>query len=78
MHMHCLEIRYQRDWADSTFLDGMPRYLDGIGLLTPRLTLAHCPHARPGEPLLTARRVTITVNTSSNLGIRFGIAQWPT
>ncbi|MGI3783592.1 MAG: amidohydrolase family protein, partial [Janthinobacterium lividum] len=75
VHMHCLETRYQRDWADRSFPDGMLRYLDGIGLLTPRLTLAHCTHARPDElDLLAARGVTIAVNTSSNLGIRSGIA----
>lgn len=75
VHMHCLETRYQRDWADRTFPRGMLPYLDGIGLLTPRLTLAHCTHARADElDLLAARGVTIAVNTSSNLGLRSGIA----
>jgi len=75
IHMHCLETRYQRDWADREFPDGMIRYLDSIGFLCPRLTLAHCTHARPEElDLLAERGVTISVNTSSNLGIRSGIA----
>jgi cytosine/adenosine deaminase-related metal-dependent hydrolase len=75
VHMHCLETRYQRDWADLEFPDGMIRYLDAIGLLSPRLTLAHCTYARPDElALLAERGVTISVNTSSNLGIRSGIA----
>lgn len=75
IHMHCLETRYQRDWADREFPDGMIRYLDAIGLLSPRLTLAHCTWARPDElELLAERGVTISVNTSSNLGIRSGIA----
>ena len=75
VHMHCLETRYQRDWADREFPDGMIRYLDAIGLLSPRLTLAHCTYARPDElELLAERGVTISVNTSSNLGIRSGIA----
>lgn len=75
IHMHCLETRYQRDWADREFPDGMIRYLDNIGLLSPRLTLAHCTYARPDElELLAERGVTISVNTSSNLGIRSGIA----
>jgi 5-methylthioadenosine/S-adenosylhomocysteine deaminase len=75
IHMHCLETRYQRDWADREFPDGMIRYLDAIGLLSPRLTLAHCTYARPDElELLAERGVTISVNTSSNLGIRSGIA----
>ena len=33
IHMHCLETRYQRDWADANFANGMIRYLDEIGLL---------------------------------------------
>ncbi|WP_420227502.1 amidohydrolase family protein [Pigmentiphaga litoralis] len=75
VHMHLLETRYQREWADRTFPDGMVRYLDDIGLLSPRLTLAHCVWARPDELVLLAERgVTIAVNTSSNLGIRSGIA----
>jgi cytosine/adenosine deaminase-related metal-dependent hydrolase len=75
VHMHCLETRYQRDWADREIPDGIIRYLDSIGLLSPRLTLAHCTWARPDElELLAERGVTISVNTSSNLGIRSGIA----
>ncbi|NYE26992.1 amidohydrolase family protein [Pigmentiphaga litoralis] len=75
VHMHLLETRYQRDWADRTFPDGLVRYLDDIGLLSPRLTLAHCVWARPDElALLAERGVTIAINTSSNLGIRSGIA----
>ncbi len=57
------------------FPDGIIRYLDSIGFLSPRLTLAHCTWARPDElELLAERGVTISVNTSSNLGIRSGIA----
>jgi cytosine/adenosine deaminase-related metal-dependent hydrolase len=75
IHMHCLETRYQRDWADKEYKSGMIRYLDEIGFLSPRLTLAHCTYARPDElDLLAERGVTISVNTSSNLGIRSGIA----
>ena len=32
VHMHLLETRYQRDWADRTFPQGIVRYLDEIGL----------------------------------------------
>jgi cytosine/adenosine deaminase-related metal-dependent hydrolase len=75
IHMHCLETRYQRDWADREIPEGIVRYLDSIGFLSPRLTLAHCTYARPDElDLLAERGVTISVNTSSNLGIRSGIA----
>jgi 5-methylthioadenosine/S-adenosylhomocysteine deaminase len=75
VHMHLLETRYQRDWADHAFPDGIVRHLDAIGLLSPRLTLAHCTWARPAElALLAERGVTIAVNTSSNLGLKSGIA----
>src|SRR4051812_7684752 len=75
VHMHLLETRYQRDWADQNFPDGIVRYLDSIRLLSPRLTLAHCAWARPDELALIAERgATISVNTSSNLHLRSGIA----
>ena len=78
VHMHLLETRYQRTWADETHPGGVLRFLDSIGLLTPRLTLAHCTWARSDElSLLAERGVTIAVNTSSNLGLRSGIAPVP-
>jgi len=78
VHMHLLETRYQRQWADVAHPQGIVRYLDSIGLLSPRLTLAHCVHARPDElALLAERGVTIAVNTSSNLYLKSGIAPVP-
>jgi len=78
VHMHLLETRYQREWADRAHPEGIVRMLDAIGLLSPRLTLAHCAWARPEElALLAERGVTIAVNTSSNLGLRSGIAPVP-
>lgn len=78
VHMHCLETRYQRQWADEQHPEGIVRFLDDIGLLGPRLTLAHCTWARPDELALIAERgATIAVNTSSNLGLRSGIAPVP-
>jgi cytosine/adenosine deaminase-related metal-dependent hydrolase len=75
VHMHLLETRYQRQWADATYPDGVVRMLDEIGLLSPRLTLAHCVWATPEElELLAERGVTISVNTSSNLHLHSGIA----
>jgi cytosine/adenosine deaminase-related metal-dependent hydrolase len=75
VHMHLLETRYQRAWADVTHPDGIVKHLDTLGLLSPRLTLAHCVWARPDElALLAARGVTIAVNSSSNLHLRSGIA----
>lgn len=78
VHMHLLETRCQRDWADHAYPQGVVKYLDEIGLLSPRTTLAHCAWARPDElALLAERGVTIAVNTSSNLGLKSGIAPVP-
>ena len=78
VHMHLLETRYQRSWADREFPDGIVGYLDQIGLLNPRLTLAHCTWARPEElDLLAARGVTVSANTSSNLTLYSGIRRSP-
>src|SRR6185503_53415 len=78
IHMHLLETRYQREWADTNFPDGIVRYLDQIGFLSERTTLAHCAWARPDElELLAERKATISVNTSSNLHLRSGIAPLP-
>jgi cytosine/adenosine deaminase-related metal-dependent hydrolase len=75
VHMHLLETRYQRAWMDAEYPGGVVRHLDKIGLLSPRLTLAHCVWARPDElDLLAERGVTIAVNNSSNLHLRSGMA----
>lgn len=75
VHMHLLETRYQRAWADATFPGGVVKHLDAIGLLSPRLALAHCVWARPDElELLAERGVTLVTNPSSNLHLRSGIA----
>ena len=78
VHMHLLETKYQREWADAAHPEGIVRFLDDIGLLSPRLTLAHCTWARSDElALLAERGVTLAVNTSSNLGLKSGIAPLP-
>jgi cytosine/adenosine deaminase-related metal-dependent hydrolase len=75
VHMHLLETRYQRAFLDRAYPAGVVPHLDAIGLLSPRLTLAHCVWARPAElELLAERGVTISVNTSSNLHLRSGVA----
>ena len=75
VHMHLLETRYQRQWADEAHPNGIVRYLDEIGLLSPRLTLAHCTWTRPDElELIAERGATISANTSSNLHLHSGIA----
>ena len=77
VHMHLLESRRQREWLDFTYRGegGIVRHLDRIGLLSPRLTVAHGVQLTESEcALLAARGVTVAVNTSSNLRLRSGIA----
>ncbi|MGY3528987.1 cytosine/adenosine deaminase-related metal-dependent hydrolase [Bradyrhizobium sp. USDA 4452] len=66
VHMHLLETIYQRAWADERFPGGIVRYLRDIGLLSERLTLAHCIHARPDEiEMIAASGARIVTNFSS-------------
>src|SRR5271166_768223 len=44
VHMHLLETRCQRAFADRAYPEGLVRRLEALGLLSPRLTLAHCVH----------------------------------
>lgn len=75
VHMHLLETRYQRGYLDQLYGGDVVKFLDSIGLLSPRLSLAHCVWTRPDElELLAARGVTISTNTSSNLKLRSGVA----
>ena len=51
------------------------RFLDDIGLLSPRLTVAHGVHLADEECALMAERgVTVAVNTACNLRLRSGVA----
>jgi cytosine/adenosine deaminase-related metal-dependent hydrolase len=75
VHMHLLETKPQRVWADEVYPDGIVAHLDDIGLLSPRLTLAHCVWARPDELTLIGEvGARIVVNASSNLHLHSGIA----
>jgi cytosine/adenosine deaminase-related metal-dependent hydrolase len=74
VHMHLLETVYQRAWADRVFPNGIVRYLKDIGLLSDRLTLAHCIYATPAELDLIAQSGAIIVtNFSSNLHLHSGL-----
>ena len=75
VHMHLLESSRQRQWLDATYRQGIVRFLDDVGLLSPRLTVAHGVHLTEEEcALLAERGVTVAVNTSSNLRMRSGFA----
>lgn len=72
---HLYETKYQRAWADRTYPQGMLKRWKEIGLLTPRLTLAHCVWATPEElEMIAEAGCTIVTNASSNLALRSGIA----
>ncbi len=73
VHMHLLETIYQRQWADRVFPGGVVRFLKDIGLLSERLTVAHCIHARPDElDMIAESGATIVTNFSSNLHLHSG------
>lgn len=75
VHMHLLETEPQRQWADEAYPEGLVTRLAQIGLLSPRLTLAHCVWARPDElDTIAAHGARIAVNTSSNLHLYSGRA----
>ena len=75
VHMHFLETRYQRDYADAQYPEGIAARLERLGLMSERLTLAHCVYAREEELAAIVRcGVTIATNPSSNLHLRSGIA----
>lgn len=75
VHMHLLETRIQRTWSDAHHRAGLIRHLDSLGLLSPRLTVAHGVWLKPDEcELLASRGVVVAVNTSSNLRLRSGTA----
>lgn len=75
VHMHLLETKYQRAWANQALLDGVVRHLRDIGLLSDRLALAHCTHARPDElDMIAEAGAAIVTNASSNLHLHSGLA----
>lgn len=75
IHMHLLETQPQRQWLDQTYPQGGVAFLDSIGFLSPRLTLAHCVWARgPELDQIAASGARIAVNNSSNLHLYSGRA----
>jgi len=74
VHLHLFETLQQREWADAAYPDGLVCYLDEIGLLSPRLSIAHGVWLRDEECELLGRRgVILSVNPSSNLRLRSGV-----
>ena len=75
IHMHLLESPRQRAWLDRRFPQGVVRFLDEVGLLSPRLAVAHGVQLRADEiELLAGRGVQLVSNPSANLRLRSGVA----
>lgn len=75
VHMHLLETRPQRHWANHAYPDGVVNMLRKIGLLSERLTLAHCVWADKEEiATIATSGACIAVNASSNLHLVSGMA----
>ena len=75
LHMHLFETLWQRRWADRAHAEGLIGRLDRLGVLSPRLTVAHGIWLDDADAaLLAARGVTVAVNTTSNLRLRSGVA----
>jgi cytosine/adenosine deaminase-related metal-dependent hydrolase len=75
VHMHLFETRYQTEWAAAAYPGGLIGHLDAIGLLSPRLTVAHGVWLSAEDcARLAERGVTVSVNPSSNLRLKSGIA----
>jgi cytosine/adenosine deaminase-related metal-dependent hydrolase len=76
IHMHLLETQFQREWADARHPQGFLAWLDELGLLSERLTVAHAVWLNAADiALLAARKVTVSINFSSNLRLRSGVPQ---
>jgi len=74
IHMHLLESRAQRRWADATYPEGIVGFLEKIGCAGPHVAFAHGTQLRDDELVaLAALGSTVIVNTSSNMRLCSGI-----
>ncbi len=75
VHLHLLETRPQREWADAHHPEGLVAHLDALGILTDRTTVAHGVWLTDAElDVLALRRTVVSVNSTSNLRLRSGLA----
>jgi 5-methylthioadenosine/S-adenosylhomocysteine deaminase len=75
---HVYETRAQTAKARAIYKEqggSMIRWLDEVGLLTPKTTLAHCVWLSPSEmPLLAERGASVAHNPISNMKLKSGVA----
>ena len=74
-HLHCLETRAQQAALQRIYPEGAMAHLDGLGVLGPQTSLAHCVFLTADDIALAARRgVTLVRNPGSNLRLHNGAA----
>ncbi len=74
-HLHCLETRAQQAALRRTYPEGVLAHLDGLGVLGPQTSLAHCVFLTPDDiELAQERGVTLVRNPGSNLRLHNGAA----
>lgn len=75
MHMHLLETMYQREYARRRTGGSPIRFLHGLGMLGPDLTLGHGVWCTEEDfEILAGTGTCVCCNASSNLRLRSGIA----
>jgi cytosine/adenosine deaminase-related metal-dependent hydrolase len=75
VHMHLLESRRQRQWADATYPEGLVDWLHRTGLSGPGVCFAHGAQLRSEEMAALAERgCVLSLNASSNLRLCSGVA----
>ncbi len=74
-HLHCLETRAQQAALQRSYPEGAMAHLDGLGVLGPRTSLAHCVFLTADDiELATRLGVTLVRNPGSNLRLHNGAA----
>jgi cytosine/adenosine deaminase-related metal-dependent hydrolase len=75
LHMHALESRAQSVACERLFPGGTMRHLDRLGVLSPRVSIAHGVWMTPTDIEIAAERgATVVRNPGSNLRLRNGVA----
>ena len=74
-HLHCLETRAQQAALQRIYPEGVMAHLDGLGVLGPQTSLAHCVFLTADDiELASDRGVTLVRNPGSNLRLHNGVA----
>lgn len=72
---HLLESRYQQRESMAGYRKSAVEYLDDLGLLSKKLSCAHCVHVTESDiELLAARGTSVVHNASSNIRLSNGTA----